>query len=250
MTISEKIMNGIDLTTVDKETADILKHFDKDGDNWVDHKEIIKGAEAFKKSVEKNTRQKKVIHFLMIGYLTLVLTVSGLVYGMLKLTQETRLGNGNVLMSNSQNSKPISINTNEVSVTLGMIPFLPSHVTSKIDKFSFSNDETILHRMVQSIDVIPEKGFVITSTAGDTVVWDSNINNEWMQINLANGIVFKKHVGCSQCSVINFANDGETDEALQLFDEFLDTIGGANRRDLQVMTGACLTLLYDNDDHW
>jgi len=233
-------MNGIDLTTLDKKTADILKHFDKDGDNWVCDEEIIEGAEAFKKSREKNTRQKKVINFLLIGYVTLVLTISGLVYGMLKLTQETRLENGNILMSNSQNPKPISINTNVASTTLGMIPFLPSHITSKVEKFSFSNNDTIHYRMVQSIDVIPEKGFVITSTSGDTVVWDSNLNNEWMQINLVNDIVFKKHVGCSRCSVINFANDGEIDEALRLFEEFLDTIERDNNRRLDPeVSGVC-----------
>jgi len=130
---------------------------------------------------------------------------------------------------------------------LGMLPFLPPEIVSKVASFAIFEDDdyydddfgdnksnygsgssgVVRYRTVASIDVLPESGFVITSTVGDVLTWDSRAASSEgdndpkndpvaveMEVVLGDGAStsFTKNVFCGRCSAVSVVS---TDKAVR-----------------------------------
>mmetsp|Transcript_18300 Transcript_18300/g.18497 ORF Transcript_18300/g.18497 Transcript_18300/m.18497 type:complete len:114 (+) Transcript_18300:218-559(+) len=109
-------------------------------------------------------------------------------------------------------SQPVSINTNEIDPPLGVISFLPFHALSKIKDIVISvstgddDDNEAIMRRVAGIDVVANVSFLITTTMGDTLIWDSRSNTtpiDQLNVTLHDGTEHEGSVLCTTCSAIN-----------------------------------------------
>merc|ERR1712161_127706 len=187
--------------------------FDENG--FVTKDEVAKGAELYVKEEKKTKKQKKQLYVLLVGYLFLVVTIAGLVYGVVKANKDSKVVAVSGMSSApllSMDSQPVSINTNEIDPPLGVISFLPFHALSKIKDAVISvstgddDDNQAIMRRVAGIDVVANVSFLITTTMGDTLVWDSRSNNtpiDWLNVTLHGGTEHEGSVVCTTCSAIN-----------------------------------------------
>merc|ERR1719232_1269255 len=115
----------------------------------------------------------------------------------------------------SMDSNPVSINTNELKMTLGVIAFLPFNMLPKITDIVFSSPQTdgdgslMMMRRVAGIDVMTNVSFTITTTMGDTLVWDSSsmyTPMDQMNITLHDGTYYEKSVVCSDADIVSSYN--------------------------------------------
>jgi hypothetical protein len=76
---------------------------------------------------------KKLIKVLVAGYIILVSSIGGLIYGIFKANKDSQVVSGNtaVLMSVGTIPKPFTVNTNEITSPLRLILFLPIDVTTE-----------------------------------------------------------------------------------------------------------------------
>lgn len=244
--MSEKI-DGWDLSECDTNLKEVLENFDYNGDGFVSKEEVAQGADLFVKAQDKNKRQKKQIYSLLTGYLFLVATIAGLVYGIVKANKDSQVVEVSGMATKplmSLDSQPVSVNTNELEIALGMIAFLPFNALPKIEDIVFSpptGDGKKMMRRVAGIDVTTNESFTITTTMGDTLVWDSLSNYtsiDQMNITLHDGTYYKGSVICTTCSAINAVwDDTDVIDAYDMYTEFFfgnieeeSTIDGGDRR--------------------
>ena len=71
---------GIDLNTCDEFTRRTLEPFNFNKDGFISNEEIVTGARLSVKLETKNTKSKKLIKFLIAGYVILVSSMGGLVH--------------------------------------------------------------------------------------------------------------------------------------------------------------------------
>jgi len=245
--MSEKI-EGWDLSKCDSNLKEVLDNFDYNKDGFVSKEEVAQGADLFVKAQDKNKRQKKQIYSLLTGYLFLVATIAGLVYGIVKANKDSQVVEVSGMTTKplmSMDSQPVSVNTNELEITLGMIAFLPFNALPKIKDIVFSppTGDGILSMMrrVAGIDVTTNVSFTITTTMGDTLMWDSLSNYtpiDQMNITLHDGTYYEASVVCTTCSAINAVwDDTDVIDAYDMYTEFFfgnieeeSAADGGNRR--------------------
>jgi len=235
---------GWDLATCDPKLKEVLVQFDYDGNGFVSKDEVAKGADLYVKTEKKNKKQKKQMYVLLVGYLFLVVTIAGLVYGVVKANKDSQVVAVSGMSSApllSMDSQPVSINTNEIDPPLGVISFLPFHALSKIKDIVISvstgddDDNQAIMRRVAGIDVVANASFLITTTMGDTLVWDSRSNNtpiDQLNVTLHDGTEHEGSVLCTTCSAINAVwDDKDIIDSLDaytnfFFDDIEETIDG------------------------
>ena len=135
--------------------------------------------------------------------------------------------------------EPVSVGTNEISLSLGNLPFVPSDVLSKINDVSFMAEDSGIEyfRKVDSIDVTSEDGFVLETTKGDKITWNVDDGTE-LTISLVDGTSWNKHVACSACTAINVFASTEVLEGIAKFEEAVGLAGLAGERKLWGRWGA------------
>mmetsp|Transcript_52874 Transcript_52874/g.59112 ORF Transcript_52874/g.59112 Transcript_52874/m.59112 type:complete len:310 (-) Transcript_52874:83-1012(-) len=235
---------GWDLATCDPKLKEVLVKFDYNGDGFVSKDEVAKGADLYVKEEKKNKKQKKQMYVLLVGYFFLVVTIAGLVYGVVKANKDSQVVAVSGMSSApllSMDSQPVSINTNEIDPPLGVISFLPFHALSKIKDIVISvstgddDDNQAIMRRVAGIDVVANASFLITTTMGDTLVWDSRSNNtpiDQLNVTLHDGTEHEGSVLCTTCSAINAVwDDKDIIDSLDaytnfFFDDIEETIDG------------------------
>merc|ERR1712102_141719 len=89
----------------------------------------------------------------------------------------------------------------------------PFNLLPKITDIVFSSPQTdgdgslmMMMRRVAGIDIMTNVSFTITTTMGDTLVWDSSSTYtplDQMNITLHDGTYYEKSVVCTTCSAIN-----------------------------------------------
>ena len=188
-----KSLEGLSLDEFSDDVAHVLKPLDLNGDRFIEKDEIVEAARALDRERKKNSRLKSLVFLMIMGYVLFVSTIVGLVYLIVKMNKDTAVLKGSsVLMTtaNDMEPVPVSVNFNKVSMSLGLILFLPQEIVSKITSLVLYNDKSgaKLYRTVASIDIIPEKSFNITTTVGDTLTWDSlDFDNDIMKVTLNDG---------------------------------------------------------------
>mmetsp|Transcript_46612 Transcript_46612/g.52946 ORF Transcript_46612/g.52946 Transcript_46612/m.52946 type:complete len:273 (+) Transcript_46612:51-869(+) len=231
---------GWDLATCDPKLKEVLVKFDYNGDGFVSKDEVAKGADLYVKEEKKNKKQKKQMYVLLVGYFFLVVTIAGLVYGVVKANKDSQVVAVSGMSSApllSMDSQPVSINTNEIDPPLGVISFLPFHALSKIKDIVISvstgdaDDYQAIMRRVAGIDVVANTSFSITTTMGDTLVWDSRSNNtpiDQLNVTLHDGTEHEGSVLCTTCSAINAVwDDKDIIDSLDAYTNFFfDDIDG------------------------
>lgn len=245
--MTEKV-DGWDLSKCDPSLKEVLDNFDYNGDGFVSKEEVAQGADLFMKAQDKNERQKKQIYSLLAGYLFLVATIAGLVYGIVKANKDSQVVEVSGMATKplmSLDSQPVSVNTNELEITLGMIAFLQFKALPKIKDIVFSpptgDGILAMMRRVAAIDVKTNVSFTITTTMGDTLVWDSRSNYtpiDQMNITLHDGTYYEASVICTTCSAINAVwDDTDVIDSYDMYTEFFfgnikeeSTTNGGNRR--------------------
>jgi len=227
-------IEGWDLTTCDPALRELLDIFDYNGDGFVSKNEVAKGAELYVKEEKKTKQKTKLIYGLLVGYLILVATIAGLVYGIVIANKDSQVVAVTGMSSAplmSMDSHPVSVNTNEVDPPLGVISFLPFNALSKIKDIVFSvpsyDDDDVtkaIMRRVSGIDVVANVSFLITTTMGDTLVWDSRSDYtpiDQLNMTLADGTEHVGNVVCMTCSAINAVwDDKDIIDSLDAYTDF------------------------------
>lgn len=225
---------GLNLDDFPDDIAEALEPLDLDGDRYISKNEIVEAGRALKRVRKKNSQLKHLVLFLLLGYVILVSTIIGLVYWAVKLTKDTEVRAGSsALMTTFANEErvPVTVSSNEVALSLGLLIFLPTDVVSKIKTFVIHDeDDTQLYRDVLFMDVRPEESFSVTTTAGDKLTWGfKNSTDHMMVVTLADGTSFTKSVLCEQCSALNVL---PTDPRVQAAsDSLFDAFSGENDKE-------------------
>jgi len=225
---------GWDINNESPEMQKILAPFDFDGDGKISPDEITEGAKLYVAAKNKTKKQSKQIYSLLIGYIIMICSIAGLVYGVVKANKDNQVVEVTGMSTTpmlSMDSNPVSINTNELKMTLGVIAFLPFNMLPKITDIVFSSPQTdgdgslmMMMRRVAGIDVMTNVSFTITTTMGDTLVWDSSSTYtpmDQMNITLHDGTYYEKSVVCTACSAINAVwSDVDIVSSYNMYDEF------------------------------
>eukprot|EP00537_Pseudo-nitzschia_pungens_P012650 CAMPEP_0172392802 /NCGR_PEP_ID=MMETSP1061-20121228/8823_1 /TAXON_ID=37318 /ORGANISM="Pseudo-nitzschia pungens, Strain cf. pungens" /LENGTH=296 /DNA_ID=CAMNT_0013123707 /DNA_START=510 /DNA_END=1400 /DNA_ORIENTATION=- len=236
---------GLDLGTLPPEIASVLSPLDLNGNQFIEQDEIIQAGRALQAERKTNSRLRWTVGFMFLGYLVLVSTIVGLVNWVVILHKDTQVlsGSGTLVVasdsssSSSSSSKnnsneesiPVSTSTNEAVLSMGLIPFLPRDVCNKISSVAFGgedesengNDRLVRYRTVASMDVLPEKGFTITTTTGDVLEWDNA--SDAMTVTFGDGTSYTTSVLCQECSAVNVV---ATDERIRAASESLQDLFG------------------------
>lgn len=196
--------------------------FDKDGDGVIDCQELVEAANIYTQTKATNSLLRKGVFFVATLSVGLVGAIAGLTYGIVDANKDTSV-DGRVLMTKQQD--PISVSTNEVTLSLGTLPFLPFEVTSKVTDVAFGselNENEIENKMyfrkILSIDIIPDAGLELETTAGDLITWGIE-NSAVVTVTLKDGTSWTKNVACTQCTAVNVYSNSEILEGLKNFEE-------------------------------
>jgi len=238
---------GWDISNESPEMKKILAPFDFDKDGHISPNEIMEGAKLYVAAKNKTKKQSKQIYSLLIGYIIMICSIAGLVYGVVKANKDNQVVEVTGMSTTpmlSMDSNPVSINTNELKLTLGVIAFLPFNMLPKITDIVFASPPTdgdglsiMMMRRVAGIDVMTNVSFTITTTMGDMLVWDSTLMYmpiNQMNITLHDGTYYEKRVDCTTCSVINAIwSDDNIVSSYNMYDEFFfGTTNNKTRRRL------------------
>lgn len=202
--------------------------FDKDGDGIIDCQELIEAANLYKQTKATNTLLRKGMVFIAGLSVALVATIGGLTYGIVSASKDT-LVEGRALMSKAD--EPISVSTNEMKLSLATLPFLPKDVTSQVTDVVFTSEDspfTVHHRKALAIDIIPDEGFKLKTTAGDVLSWHKDDGTE-VTIVMEDGTSLVKDAACMECTSYNVF---PTEEVLEGVKTFEDVTGLTERRKL------------------
>lgn len=196
--------------------------FDKDGDGVIDCQELVEAANIYTQTKATNSLLRKGVFFVATLSVGLVGAIAGLTYGIVDANKDTSV-DGRVLMTKQQD--PISVSTNQVTLSLGTLPFVPFEVTSKVTDVAFGselNENEIENKMyfrkILSIDIIPDAGLELETTAGDLITWEIE-NSSVITVTLKDGTSWTKDVACTQCTAVNVFSNSEVLEGLKNFEE-------------------------------
>ena len=196
--------------------------FDKDGDGVIDCEELVEAANIYTQTKAPNSLLRKGVFFVATLSVGLVGAIAGLTYGIVDATKDTSV-DGRVLMTKQHD--PISVSTNEVTLSLGTLPFVPFEVTSKVTDVAFGselNKNEIENKMyfhkILSIDIIPDAGLELETTAGNLITWEIE-NSSVITVTLKDGTSWTKDVTCTQCTAVNVFSNSEVLEGLKNFEE-------------------------------
>jgi len=200
----------------------LTEAFDADGDGFIDSSELLAAAQLHKETKYVNSLLRKGL--LVAGVLTaaLIAVMGGLTYGIVDASKET-VTEGRALMTKGTH-EPVSVETNQVTLSLGNLPFVPADVISKIDDVSFMAEDSDVQyfRKVVSIDVTSEDGFVLKTAMGDKITWNIADGDE-LTISLEDGTSWNKHIACSACTATNVFASAEVLEGIAKFEEAVAT---------------------------
>ena len=207
--------------------------FDKDGDGVIDCQELVEAANIYTQTKATNSLLRKGVFFVATLSVGLVGAIAGLTYGIVDANKDTSV-DGRVLMTKQQD--PISVSTNEVTLSLGTLPFVPFEVTSKVTDVAFGselNENEIENKMyfrkILSIDIIPDAGLELETTAGDLITWGIE-NSSVITVTLKDVTYWTKDVTCTQCTAVNVYSNSEVLEGLKNFEEATGVDGRRLRR--------------------
>ena len=107
----------------------------------------------------------------MIGVLALVGVEGGLTYGIVEESKDAVIEGLNLF---TKSHEPLATNTNEVSVPLGALSFLPDEVASKVKEVSFKSEdgESTHYYAVLGLLVSPSSHITIKTATEDVLEWD------------------------------------------------------------------------------
>jgi len=196
--------------------------FNKDGNGVIDCQELVEAANIYTQTKATNSLLRKGVFFVATLSVGLVGAITGLTYGIVDANKDTSV-DGRVLMTKQQD--PISVSTNEVTLSLGTLPFVPFEVTSKVTDVAFGselNENEIENKMyfrkILSIDIIPDAGLELETTAGDLITWGIE-NSSVITVTLKDVTYWTKDVTCTQCTAVNVYSNSEVLEGLKNFEE-------------------------------
>lgn len=100
--------------------------------------------------------------------------------------------------------EPVAVSTNEVSVPLGALPFLPESAVSHIDNLSFASKDGVstYHRKTKSVDIQSKRSLVLKTFDDDTIKWSVD-DGPFISITLKDGSSWTKNIGCVACTAAN-----------------------------------------------
>lgn len=217
----------IAISSFPKEVQDPLsKAFDQDGNGVIDSFELLEAANLYLQTKSTNSLLRKGMFFAAGLSVLLVVGITGLTYGIVDVSKDTKV-EGRSLMT--KHEQPVSVSTNELTLTLATLPFVPSEVASKVVDIAFASEDggMIYHRKTLSIDVMPDKGLILETTAGDILSWDVEEGKDEITITLKDGSTWAKNIVCTECTATNVYTSQEVLDGIQNFE---DAIGMEARR--------------------
>lgn len=211
--LSSKDGNSITISGMSDSVQAALKEFDANGDGNIDSQELIRAAALYRNSKRTNSLLRKGIIGLSIGFLALVGAVGGLTYGIVEASKDTVI-EGRTLFTKSH--EPLATNTNEVSVPLGALAFLPDEVASKVKEVSFKSEdgETTHHSAVLGLLVSPSSRVTIKTATEDVLEWTGG---DSFTVTLKDGTSWMLGAGCGKCSAVNVIDNEEIQVGLNSF---------------------------------
>ena len=119
--------------------------------------------------------------------------------------------------------EPVSVSTNEIQLTLAMLPFVPSETVSKVNNLFFQGEGEdggikVFHRNTLAINVEPEVGFKLETTDGDIIQWHVDDGSE-LTVTLKDGASWKKHIACYKSAATNVFSTPDVLEGMENFEE-------------------------------
>jgi len=199
--------------------------FDENGDGHIGTAELVAAANEHINTKTKNTLLRKGLCVAVVLAVLMIAFNAGLTAGIIKANKDTHV-EGRNLMANGEKG-PVSVGTNEVTLTLAAIPFIPAESASHINDLSFTSEdeETVYHRRTRTIDVKKDSAVTITTTAGDTISWTADGGTD-LDITLADGTAWSLCMFCTDCTAANVYATPEVLEGLEMFDGFTGTPEG------------------------
>ena len=223
----------------DEERA--LRNLDKEGTGTLTAKQLSSFADQYGALRKENKQIKRGL--VGLALLTLLLFVGTVVASVLaaQASRDTATNPNTGVMMASGTDSPVSVNTNEVELPLAALPFVPSDVAARVKSVSFTGPTkgSTFHRTVGAIDTVDSTSLVITTTAGDKLVWPSSAdgNEGEITISLADGASWTKKAGCVNCAATSVV---ETDEIIDGLREFNNRVGiGSGRHLSKEGAGEC-----------
>ena len=192
--------------------------FDRDGNGIIDCQELVDAANLYAQTKATNSLLRKGVYFAAALSVCLVGAIAGLTYGIVDANKDTRV-DGRVLMTKQQ--EPISVSTTKIHLSLATLAFVPFEVTSKVTYVAFASDpidNKVYFRKILSIDVIPEEGIELETTAGDLITWDID-NSAVISVTLKDGASWTKSAACTQCTATNIYSTSEVLEGVKNFED-------------------------------
>lgn len=207
--------------------------FDKDGNGIISSEELIEAVHAFRFAKDANKFLRRGLAASGVALLAMIGANAGLTYAIIDANKETQVQGRSLV---TLEDEPVSVNTNEIELSLPAIAFLPSETVVKVDDIVFTSEdfETHFYRKALSIDIQPEVGIKVVTTAQDTLEWNINEGSN-LNITLKDGTTWAKHIACTRCSAINVFPSTSILDGLQKFEEVTgvtkDEVGGADGHD-------------------
>lgn len=206
----------IDISDLPVEIRGVFETYDTDGDGMITTTELADAALAQKTLKAQNSLFRRGLIFTSGVAVAMVAVMGGMTYGIIDASKDTVV-DGRALLT--KNAEPVSVNTNEVSLPLGALGWMPNEIVAKITGITMGTDTTY-HRTKKSIDVEPNKSFLLTTLDGDTIRFDSE-EADAIHITLADGTTWSNPSDCSQCSAFNVVAD---QDIMSLLDEYFDSL--------------------------
>eukprot|EP01083_Nonionella_stella_P089242 248967_1 len=217
--------------------------FDKDGNGIIDCQELVDAANLYTQTKATNSLLRKGVCFAAALSVCLVGAIAGLTYGIVDANKDTRV-DGRVLVTKQQ--EPISVSTNEIQLSLATLAFVPFEVTSKVTDVAFASEspeKKVYFRKILSIDVIPEEGLELETTAGDLITWDID-TSAVITVTLKDGTSWAKNVACTQCTATNVYSTSEVIEGVKNFEEATGLSGRRLLRYVEIKHGRICQLAF------
>jgi len=201
----------------------LAETFDQDGDGAIDAGELLAAAQLFRQTKATNRLLRRGVYAALAMSAALVAAVTGLTYGIVDASKDTTVA-GRALLTREE--EPVSVGTNELQLSLAALAFMPGDVAAKIDDVTFASEEgdKFYYRKARSIDVTPETGLEITTTAGDRLTWDAD-NGGDIVVTLVDGTSWTKDDACTSCTAMNVYASPAVIEGVKKFEEATEAEG-------------------------